>query len=123
MKVSKSLPVFLSVVLPWTSISCSSKRNPGIIITTLGAAATALGVASTFYHCSEDPDDGYPGEESSCKAGNPEYGYAVAGVGLLVAALGVYLLVTLRDDYEDEEVTQWPDSVPEIPEIRGQDRL
>jgi hypothetical protein len=84
MKTTKTLPVVLSVILLFCA--CSSKRNPGIIITTIGAVA-------------------------------------VAGVGLLVAALGVYLLVTLRDDYEDEEVAQWPEDVPEIPEIRGQDRL
>jgi hypothetical protein len=120
MKTTKTLPVFLSVILLFCA--CSSKRNPGIIITTIGAVAVAGGIVAANYHCNTDEGDPI-GNEPACEEGNPEYGYTVAGVGLLVAALGVYLLVTLRDDYEDEEVAQWPEDVPEIPEIRGQDRL
>lgn len=120
MKATKTLSLFLSAILLFCA--CSSKRKAGFVITAIGAVAVAGGIVAANYHCNTDETDPL-GSKPACEEGNPEYGYSVAGVGLLIAAFGVYLLATARDDDEDEEVAQWPDGVPEIPEIRGPDRL
>jgi len=107
---TKSLSVLLAATLLIASFSCSRKarRDTGIGVTTMGIAIVVGGIVLANYHC-EDPEDAPMA--AGCFEGQPELGYSFAGIGLLAAAFGVYLLSTEPGTDDDQELEQWPEEM------------